>query len=135
MHANQIGHDLRVDVAELAVTPEPGVVHQQVRLRGGDDPLQLGDVTRIGQVRHMNLDAHVVLAGQPLGQGAQPVTAAGRDGQIPAVGGQPAGERLPDSGGCSGHESKHGYLRTFHWPPCCGPRATFYQMRSRPWPP
>jgi DNA-binding CsgD family transcriptional regulator len=43
-----------------------------------------------------------VLAGQPLGQGAQPVTAAGRDGQIPAVGGRPAGERLSDSGGRSG---------------------------------
>ena len=54
-NANQIGHDL-VDVAELAVPPEPGVVHQQVRLSGGDDPLQLGDAARIDEVGHMNLN-------------------------------------------------------------------------------
>ena len=46
----------------------------------------------------MGLHAHAILAGQPFGQGAQPVAAAGGDGQVPAVGGQPAGERFPDSG-------------------------------------
>jgi hypothetical protein len=39
-----------------------------------------------------------VLVGQLFGQGAQPVAAAGGDGQVPAVGGQPAGERFADSG-------------------------------------
>jgi hypothetical protein len=45
----------------------------------------------------MGLHAHTVLAGQPPGQGAQPVGAAGRDGQVPAVRGQLANASpIPD---------------------------------------
>lgn len=101
MHANQTSQDLRIDVGELAVPRESGVVHQQVRLSTGDAPLQLANVTRIGQVRDARLHASPGLIGQPLGESAQPVAAAARDRQIPAVGGQPAGETPPDSRGRS----------------------------------
>jgi hypothetical protein len=46
----------------------------------------------------MGLHSHAMLARQPVGQGAQPVAAAGGDGQVPAVGGQPAGEPFSNSG-------------------------------------
>jgi hypothetical protein len=63
----------------------------------------------------MNPDAHSVPARQALGQGTQPVGAAGRNRQVPAFGGEPAGERFPDSGGRSGHDGKDGYRRPA-WP-------------------
>jgi hypothetical protein len=43
---------------------------------------------------------------------AQPLAAPGRDHQIPAVGGQPAGECFPDSRGRSGDKPIHGNLPT-----------------------
>ena len=98
MHGDQVGHHLRVDVAELAVPRESGIVHQQVGLCCGGHPLQLGQVGGIGQVSDVGLHLHAVLAGQLLGQDAQPVAAAGGDGQVPAIGGQPAGKRFSYSG-------------------------------------
>jgi hypothetical protein len=62
------------------------------RLCCGGHPLQLGQVAGIGQVSDAGLHLHAVLAGQ----GAQPVAAAG--GDVPAVGGQPAGKRFSYSG-------------------------------------
>ena len=108
MHADQVGHDLGVDVGELAVSGESGVVDQQVGPGRGDGPFQSGEVAGIGQVRGVRVHGHAVLACQPLGQGSQPVIAAGGDLQVPAVGGQLARERFSDSGGCSSYKGQHG---------------------------
>ncbi|HEY6309846.1 MAG TPA: hypothetical protein VIY52_03435 [Streptosporangiaceae bacterium] len=97
MHGDQVRYDCRVDLAELAVPGEAGVVDQQVGPGCGDHPLQLGQVAGIGQVSDMGLHPYAVLAGEPPGQGAQPVAAAGGDGQVPALGSQLAGECFADS--------------------------------------
>jgi hypothetical protein len=123
VHADEVRHDLRLDVGELAVPREPGVADQQVRSRCGDDLLQSRDIAGIGQVRHMNLDAHPVAASQPLREVTQPLAAPGRDGQIPAISCQPAGERLPDPRGGSGHEPQHGELRGGRAVTCVGTRS------------
>ncbi len=70
MHADQIRRDLRVDITELAVPRESGIVHQQVRFGGGDNAFQVADVARIGQVCGAGLHAHSMLSSEPPGQGA-----------------------------------------------------------------
>jgi hypothetical protein len=64
VHGDQVGHHLRVDLAELPVPRESGVVHQQVGRGRGDHPLQLGQVAGIGQVSGTSPHVHAVLGGQ-----------------------------------------------------------------------
>lgn len=50
VRADQVGHHLRVDAGELAVSGESDIADQQVGPGRCDHPFQPGQVARIGQV-------------------------------------------------------------------------------------
>jgi hypothetical protein len=89
VHRGQVARQRWINLAELALPREPGVVHQQAGLGCGDHLFHPGPAGGIGQVSGAGLDPDAMLAGQPPGQGLQPVAAAGGDVQVPAAGGQP----------------------------------------------
>ena len=98
--------DLRIELDELAVAAEAGVVDQQLERRRRGARRHRLDAGRRGEVGDQNLDLDLVRGGETLGQRLQPLAPPGDDDQIMARLGELDGERLSDARGGAGDESE-----------------------------